>query len=318
MPRTDASPIDKPRVCLVARRGETKTLTPLLQEMAAQVDLDVWSNQAHSPDAVIATSQEALARLGDTWRGPTAVRLHTTSGPELLIGGPHDVGSREPTRSRVQRIALPSTLVRLPSWDPMPPAVRQRWRTRLGWPAVVIVPAGYGASHVPIAAFSGDRTPFLLALPSDPPARVTALALASAAVVDAADLPTAIALATPTVSLAEIADPKLAAIIDHIPSVDAAISGACGLIDPFVAAARAAALIDYCKQHRVSSLADAVLAGLGIASVSKSPASIAWARIDEIGLPSDSPLGVRVRDAFVGLDDQSLVRENPQAFVAHP
>lgn len=300
-----------PTVALVARRGETAALAPLLRALARTVTVTPWRPEAPAPDAVIATSRAALAPLEVHWNGPTVVRITGKAGTELLVGGPGDAEDPDPatpTRSRVTRIPLPNTLVEIPDWDPMPTLIRARWRTRLGWPDVVVVPPGHGSTHVPAdhrpdpdvttadAPATGPIT--LLDLPAAPAARVTALALASAAVITRADLPTAIALATPTVCVDPVDDPDLADIVESATSVTDAITRACTIARDGSGPRRAAAAITYRRTHRMTELAHAVLAGLGLAPEPSGLADHARERLHDVGLPADSPLTRRVHDAF--------------------
>ena len=303
---------------LVIAQGEGERLRPLVRQLARNANLDVVD--AHSgdvtPDALLVSSPAALAGIPDRWSGRIAVWSagHSLSGPDssgdpvragtgdMVVVGPADAviaAVDDPTDTSVIRIPVARGLMELPEWDPMPTLVRARWRRRLDWPPVIVVPPGYGQPTVPTNTTATATAPIPVDLPAEIGRQVTILGLASVAVVDASTLPLAVALTTPCVCTDPIDDPDLAAIVPtHVADTHAAITAAYALADTLAATEQATRLLIYRHSHGVTAAADALQSALLPDDTPVSLEALARRRCRELDCSPDSPLASRVTEHF--------------------
>ena len=337
---------------LVIARGEGERLRPLVRHLARNPHIDIIGSHSDTgpPDALLVSSPAALSGIPERWSGRIAVwsaapdpdgspepdEPHPVGTGDMLVVGPADAvvtALDDPTDTSVIRIPVARGLMELPEWDPMPTLVRARWRSRLDWPSIIVVPPGYGESTIATVATttsaatarateagSAQLGTAATARPADPTSRagttgrgdttavnmpteigqrITLLGLASVAVVDASTLPLAVALTTPCVCTDPIDDPDLAAIVPtQFADIRAAIAAADALADTTAATAQATRLLKYRQSHGVGAAADALQSALQLDDTPDSLAALTRQRCRELDCPSDSPLASRITEHF--------------------
>jgi hypothetical protein len=286
----------RPVLGLLVAPGTAERAAALVRRLSRWSEPRALDHGTPAVAAVLATGPAVpgLRAVLDHRPGPMAVWVDDER--ELAAGGAV-VASADVvvTRSAAvagavgeRAVALPPDAIEADAVAPVPPFVRERWRRRAGLdPALVVAVGVPGATPLPAEAVP------------------TALAVAAAAVVAGPSLLTALALGTPVVTDAAsaarvgaqdgvevlVADPADA------PAVARRLAG-----DPVQAAAlsrRARRLVE--RRFDLVPAAAELAARLGLARAASSPAARLDAALAELGTPPGARPAVRAADALAAL-----------------
>ncbi|HEY4377756.1 MAG TPA: hypothetical protein VGM93_11385, partial [Acidimicrobiales bacterium] len=186
------------KLAVVATPGTARRARPLLAVVARSVTVVALDRCDGRPDAVFASSLEAVGEV------PAGVAYAVWVDAEADLSSPAAAGaalvlSQDAGAIAGGAIAVPTEGLDIAALPPLPPLTRARWRSRFGFPADLVVGIDPGADP------AGDAR--------------TAVALAAVAVVHGPLLATALALATPVVT-----SPIEAARLGARPGIDVAVS----------------------------------------------------------------------------------------------
>lgn len=275
---------DRPVLALVAAPGTSARAVPLLGVLGRSVEVVSWQRRgAAAPDAVLATSLDALDLLGDRPGLPVGawVRHHDevdrarSSGVELLLTATADLVARG-------ALLVPRVGIEVDRWPAVAPLVRARRREREGLPERHVVRADEVEGDAALAA---------------------ALGVASSAVVHGPATLVALALGTPIVTSGDTArrlglrpgrDVEIAASPDAALDLARAVAADDG---------RAASLSRRARRSAEHHLdlgrpARTALERLGLVAAPTGPVARAHARLDDLATPAGSPTWPRVGAAL--------------------
>jgi hypothetical protein len=297
--------VTRPLLGLLVAPGTVERSAPLVRRLGRWCEPRALDITTPPVAAVLATGPAVpgLRAVLDDRPGPVAVWVDDER--ELAAGGAV-VGSADVVVTRSAAVAgvvgqrvvvLPPEAIEADAVAPVPPFVRERWRRRAGLDPVLVVAVGVsGGTSLPDEAVP------------------TALAVAAAAVVAGPSLVTALALGTPVVTDAasaarvgagdgvevEVADPADA------PAVARRLAG-----DPVQAAAlsrRARRLVE--RRFDLGPAAADLAARLGLDRV-PSPAARLDAALAELGTPPGARPAVRAAEALAALPTFGRVVASP-------
>ena len=276
-------------LALAATRRTAARSVPFLKLLGHDATVVSWHRtrqlgaDVSLPDAVLATS---VALLDELPAVPTAVWV--THPQDLRAAHEADVEVVLAHRADLVdhgAVLVPPVGIDLSRWPPIAPLVRDRWRSRHGLPAELVVAVEHATEAADLAA---------------------SLALASAAVVTGPSITLALALGTPSVT-----SPETARRLGLRPGLDVEVAGGPEAADRLareIAAdpARAARLSRRGRRYAENHLdlgrpAAVVRRRLGLAPPA-GPGAGALAHLEgrlvELATPAGAPIRLRVDDAL--------------------
>lgn len=281
---------------LLVHPGTGGRIAPLVRQLARWCD----------PRAPDRTLTRPAARLASSWRAPfldAAARAGEDIPLALWINGQADIDAAggllehcrvvvtdNPTTAEHLDAAVLVVHPRIDPHDyrPITPYVRSRWRSRLGFPADMVVDVRSGIDGL-----------------LDDAVVPTALALAGAAVVDRHWIDVALALGAPVITDAETAQHcgASAGIEVEVTDPDDALSAAWSLAEDV---ARSAALgragRRHCeRRHDHRSAAALVATWLGLTRGVNDAHHLMRQRLGELWTPADARISMRASAAVRGL-----------------
>jgi hypothetical protein len=285
--------VTRPLLGLLVAPGTADRAAPLVRRLGRWCEPRALDVTTPPVAAVLATGPAVpgLAAVLDDRPGPVAV---WADDERELAGGGTVVGRADVvvTRSAAvalatgeRGLALPAEAVEAGAVAPVLPFVRERWRRRAGLdPALVVAVGVPGATPLPEAEVP------------------TALAVAAAAVVAGPSLVTALALGTPVVTDAASAErvgAEAGAEVLVVPPAEALAAAHALAADPVQAAAlsrRARRLVE--RRFDLGPAASALAARLGLDRAPSSPAARLDAALAELGTPPGARPAVRAAEAL--------------------
>lgn len=319
-----------PIVAVVARSGEAARLHSLAIELARFASIVALAEHSGPVDAILASSPEALRDQAPSWTGPAAVVCETGSpngaavmvvhaSPAAATLGVADTAAvattaaiattpRQATtvaalgEATALTITLPAgshpvsqSAAAIPLWT------RERWRERLAKPPTIVIAKGCGLTTPPRSATGSAAEPDMEVEELSQDTALAQLSWVNVAVLQAEQLAMAVATATPCVCTDPIADPALAALVVSETDPHSALVQALHLAEPRAGAACSARLLQHGRAQRPGPAAVALLAALGLHH-DESLGDRLRRRCEEVELPPDSPLALRIAQLTAGFD----------------
>lgn len=270
----------RPVLALVAAPGTSGRAVPLLGLLGVHAQVVSWHRRGDLvPDAVVATTVDALGALDGCAPVPTAVWVrHHDEIDQAMAAGATVLLTGRPELVARGAVLVPPVGIEVDRWPAVAPLVRQRWRQRLELPELHIVR-------------SDDEDD---------------LRVASVAVVSGPPTLVALALGTPVVTSADTAR-RLGLRPGRDVEVAESAAAAMDLAEEVAADdARAAALsrrARRCAEHHLDLGRPARLVAerLGLVAPASGVSARLGERLDELATPAGSPLRARADAALAAI-----------------